>query len=1117
MASKNFTRGLDRWLNVPGVRSFRMKNLSSIPFLLYFFFVASPLLGATEALWLRDVALRPDGRELAVQYAGDLILVSSEGGLARSLVRNPAHEARPVFSPDGSKVAFASDRHGNYDVHVIDLSTGTTRRLTFHSANDLPTAFSADGERVLFRSSRLDDHRSAQFPSGVMPELYSADLQSGRVRQVLTTPAENARPDASGERILYENIKGFENLYRKHHVSAIARDIRMLDFATGENRLLTEWRGEDRDPHFAPDGKSFYFLSERNGTFNVFRASLNGSKDPVAVTGHETHPVRSLTVAGKGEIAYSFAGRIYYKSNSSAEARLLTIRIPGAGLRDGVRRESLSKPVEEFSLSPDGKEVALIARGDVYVASSEHGTTRRITRTTGEERDLSWHPDGRGLLYAGDREGRWRLFEITLGEGEAVFYDAVSFSERELAPADGDATEPRYDPEGNRIAYMNGLTELRLFDRETGTDSQLLEDTGLWRYAADSNHLAWSPDGRYLLVDYEQSAGSDEIGLLAVDEPGRKRNLTRNGFFDAGGRWVLDGKAMLWQSDRDGRRDFRGRNSELSVWLQFFDKAAYERFRLSEARLLAFEERESLQERDKEEESEEVANDADPGGRDEEREATAPLELELEGLRYREVRLTSEAGDIALPLLSKKGDVLYYFVESEKGYDLWKRETRTGETRRFGVTGLELDRSARFAADGIRRMVFGPEEKKIFLLNNGRIQKIATENGEAETIPVEIEAEWDELEEREYELDHVHRIMKKRFYRADLHGVPLADYRDHYRRFLPHIHHPADFAELLSEFLGELNVSHTGAYPRHEADTPDETATLAFYPDREDDGPGILVAEVLPEGPLAAASVEVTAGERLLALDGEPLAHIEELHRLLNKKAGQPVRLTVASTDGAERHVRVYPVSLSEREEWLYNRWVRTRREATEQLSDGRLGYVHIEAMNDRGYRQVYEEALRLPDGVEALVVDTRFNGGGFLHDELIRFFDAQRYYRYEVQGRLRGFEPNERWAKPQILIMSESNYSNAYMVPQVFQDLGLGTLVGMPVAGTGTAVWWKRLPFSPVLFGIPQVGIRDLEDDYLENKEIFPDIRVDNPPASVARGKDAMLEAAVVEMLRQL
>ncbi|NBD38235.1 MAG: hypothetical protein GVY10_06675 [Verrucomicrobia bacterium] len=1075
-----------------------------------------PSLSAAEALWLRDVALRPDGKELAVQYAGDLFLVPSEGGMARSLVRNPAHEARPVFSPDGTKLAFASDRHGNYDVHVVDLSTETTRRLTFHSSNDLPTAFSADGARVLFRSHRLDDHRSAQFPSGVMPELYSVDLESGRVRQALTTPAENARPDATGERIIYENIKGFENPYRKHHVSAIARDIRMVDLATGEDRLLTEWRGEDRDPHFAPDGDSFYFLSERNGTLNVFRASLDGSAEPVAVTGHETHPVRSLTVAGNGEIAYSFAGRIYFKSSASAQARPLAIRIPGEAVPEPVQRRTLPKPVEEFSLSPDGKEVAFIARGDVYVASSDHGTTRRITRTTGEERDLTWHPDGGILLYAGDREGRWRLFEAKLGEGEAVFYDAVSFTEKELKTTGKDATEPRYDPEGKRIAYMSGLTELRLLDRETGADRRLLENTGLWRYSADANHFAWSPDGKYLLVDYEQQAGSDEIGLLTVDEPDGLRNLTENGFYDAGGRWVLDGKAMLWQSDRDGRRNFRGRNSELSVWLQFFDKAAHERFLLSEARLAALEEREALWEQEKEEKGEETANDADPGDRKKETEEN-PLVLDLDGLPYREVRLTSEAGDIALPLLSDKGDVLYYFVESEEGYDLWKRETRTGETRRLGVTGLELDRSARYVADGIQRMVFGPEEEQLFLLNGGRIQKIDTDAGKAEPIAINVEAEWDEAAERVYELDHVLRIMEKRFYRADLHGVPLADYRDHYRRFLPHIHHPADFAELLSEFLGELNVSHTGAYPRHEAESPDETATLAFYPDREDDGPGILVAEVLPEGPLAAASLEVTAGERLLALDGQPLPHIEQLHRLLNRKADQPVRLTVASTDGGQRHARVYPVSLREREEWLYNRWVRTRREATEALSGGRLGYVHIEAMNDRGYRQVYEEALRLPESVEALVVDTRFNGGGFLHDELVRFFDAQRYYRYEVQGRLRGYEPQERWAKPQILLMSESNYSNAYMVPQVFQDLDLGTLVGMPVAGTGTAVWWKNLPFSPVVFGIPQVGIRDLENDYLENKEIFPDIRVDNPPAAVARGEDAMLKAAVAEMLRQL
>jgi len=1094
----------------------QLRFLLLIPFLLLAQFGSAQ--ETTEALWLRDVALRPDGGQLAVQYAGDLFLVGPEGGEAKPFVRNDSHEARPIYSPDGRRIAFASDRHGNYDVFVMNASGGKAKRLTYHSRNDLPTAFSADGRRIFFRSTRLDDHRSAQFPSGVMSELYSVDLDDGRVRQVLTTPAENARPDSEGTFLIYENIKGFENPFRKHHISAIARDIRLLDLSTGKDRLLTKWRGEDRQPHFAPDGETFFFLSERNGSFNVFRAPLDGSYEPQAVTRHETHPVRSLTVAANGAMAYSFAGRIHYKPAPSADSKALRIRIPGETLREVTKRDELSGQIEEFSLSPDGTEVAFITGGDVYVASAEHGTSRRITRTVGEERDLSWHPDGRVLLYAANRDGHWGLYETSLGEKEAVFYDAVSFTETSLpVNASMDATEPRYEPSGKRIAYMSGLTALRLFDRSSGEDVLLLEDTGLWRYRGNSNHFAWGPEGGHLLVDYEQTAGSDEIGLLDVEEPGQLRNLTRNGFFDAGGQWALGGKAMLFQSDRDGRRNFRGRDSELSVWLQFFDRSAHERFRLSEARLAALEEREAHRKAKAGEREEAGAADADTEPGEEATGEDGPPVLDLEGLRYRRIRLTSEAGDIALPVLSQDGETLYYFVESEDGYDLWKKETRNGKTDRLGVTGLALDRDARYAAVGVRKMVLGPEDKELFLLNEGRIQKITTESGKTEKIGIRASADWNEPARRKYELDHVHRVMKQRFYRKDLHGVPLAEYRAHYEQFLPHIHHPADFAELLSEFLGELNVSHTGAYPRNGLESADETASLGFFPDREDSGPGVRVTEVLPEGPLAKASVNIVAGDRLLALDGEALPHLEMLHRLLDNKAGKPVGLTVASADGAERSVRVYPVSLDRRDQWLYDRWVRSRRDATRELSEGRLGYVHIQSMNDRGYRQVYEEALALPESVEALVVDTRFNGGGFLHDELIRFFNAQRYYRYEVQGRLRGFEPQERWAKPQILLMSESNYSNAYMVPQVFQDLGLGTLVGMPVAGTGTAVWWKPLPFSPVVFGIPQVGIRDLEDDYLENKEIFPDVQVDNTPATVARGEDAMLEAAVAEMLRQL
>lgn len=1070
---------------------------------------------AGEAKWIRDVSLRADGEAVAFRYGGDLFAVSTDGGEARALVRHVARERRPLYSPDGEQLVFASDRFGSFDLFVMEAGGGEARRLTYHSAGDIPSSWSADGKRVYFRSSRLDAVENAQFPSGVMPELYAVEVASGEVEQVLTTPAARAREDATGRYLLYEDIKGYENPWRKHHRSSIARDIWLWDRSSGEHEKLTEFRGEDRDPHFGPEAGQYYFLSERGGSFNVYRGWLDGSREAEAVTKHRDHPVRFLSVTPAGDMAYAQGGRLYYRASGEREARALAITVPAGFLRNAEQRETLSGEISEFVLSPEGKEVAMVVRGDVYVGSVEHGVTRRITDTVGEERDVSWHPDGRGLLYAGDREGRWRLWEASPVEESGYLYDALEIREREVVQAKGDASQPQYSPDGEKIVYMSGLTDLRLVDREEEAEGSLLEDMGLWRYTADSNHFRWSPDSRWLLVDFAYTWGEGEVVLLDTESRGGGgiRNVTESGFSDSGGTWVLGGKAMLWQSDRDGRRDFRGRDPERSVYVQFFDEAAHERFLLSEGRLAAVKAREEGEETE--------AEDGEDSGEAEEEveEVSEPLALELEGLEYRRVRLSKEAADIALPVLSADGEVLYYFAESEDGYALWKREIRKGQTRQLGPTGLRFSWENRSPAPGSQRMVLSPEGTELYLLNRGSIQKIDTDSGKAESLELSVEAEWNERLERAYELEHVYRTMVERFYREDLHGVDLELYRDYYASLLGHIHDAGDFAELLSEFLGELNVSHTGASYRPEGGDGERTASLGFYPAAEADGAaGVEVAEVFPESPLARPSVGLEAGSRLLAIDGEAIGHLEELHRLLNGKAGKLVRLRVRSgATGEEREVRAYPVSAGQEAEWAYERWVRTRRAEVERISGGRLGYVHIRGMNDAGYRQVYEEALQLGPEVEGLVVDTRFNGGGFLHDELIRFFNAQRYYRYEVKGRLRGVEPSERWYKPQILLMSESNYSNAYMVPQVFQDLDLGTLVGMPVAGTGTAVWWKRLPYSPVVFGIPQVGIRDLEGDYLENKEIFPDITVDNPPEGVAAGEDAMLETAVVELLRQL
>ena len=319
---------------------------------------------------------------------------------------------------------------------------------------------------------------------------------------------------------------------------------------------------------------------------------------------------------------------------------------------------------------------------------------------------------------------------------------------------------------------------------------------------------------------------------------------------------------------------------------------------------------------------------------------------------------------------------------------------------------------------------------------------------------------------------------------------------------------------MLSEMLGELNASHTGASDRNRDGDGYSTANLGLFYDYSYTGDGLKVSEVMDKSPIIKAGSKITAGTIIEKIDGVTLNADVNHHKLLNRKHKQNTLLSLFDPASGKRwDETVKPISLGQENELRYQRWVKGNREMVDKLSDGQVGYVHVRGMNDRSFRTVYDEVLGKNHAKKALIVDTRFNGGGWLHDDLATFLNGKNYITFMPRGQDLGNEPQFKWSKPSIVVMSESNYSDAHMFPYTYRALGIGKLLGMPVPGTGTAVWWERLQ-NGIVFGIPQVGMVDVDGDYLENKQLEPDIKVKNDPGEIIKGRDQQLEAAVKEML---
>ena len=1044
-------------------------------------------------LWMRFPAISPDGKTIAFSYKGDLFTVATTGGTARQLTTNAAYDAYPVWSPDGSKIAFASTREGSFDVYVIGKNGGSPTRLTTHSADERPVTWS-DASHVLFNCVLMPTAQSSIFAQSDFPQVYEVSTQGGRPRLWSTVTMEDISINAKGD-ILYHDKKGYEDPFRKHHQSAICRDIWML--SSDKHTKLTTFRGEDRTPVWAPDGQSFYYLSEQDGTFNVWKRTIDGSSDQ-QVTRHSQNPVRFLTMATDGTLCYGYDGEIYTWRNGQEQK--VSIAIITDRNDTDLKRLLLSSGASGICLSPKGKEIAFIMHGDVYVTSIDYKTTRQITDTPEQERSVDFAPDGRSLVYGSERNGHWQIYRTSIvKEEEKQFAYATDLKEERLINSDITSMQPQFSPDGKEVAFFEDRGALRVLNLASKQVRTVLDAKYNYSYSDGDLWFEWSPDSKWLLASYIGIGGWNSRDVALVDASGQKApyNLTNSGYSDGNGKWVLGGKAMLFESDRAGYRSHGSWGSEDDAYLMFFDLEAYNRFRMTkEEKALADEAKKEAQkaEADKKEKDKKKSKKDDKKNKD--KEATPALKFDLENCRDRIIRLTANSSNLGDCVLSSTGDTLYYQAAFEGGYDLWKRDFLENKTELV----LKDIGSGELLAD--------KEFKNLYLCNRN-IKKIDLGKNKTEGIDFEAPFNYRPYQERRYLFDHIWQQVQDKFYDPQMHGVDWKAYRTVYEKFLPHINNNYDFRDMLSEMLGELNASHTGAryYPNG---APQTTAQLGVFLDPTYDGDGLRIEETIKRSPLAAK--QIPAGSIIEKIDGVTIQRGMDYNYLLDGKIGKPVRLTINGKD-----VTIRPISQGTLEELLYKRWVDRNRHIVDSLSGGRLAYVHVKAMNSESFRQVYNDLLNDDNrNRDAVIVDERYNGGGWLHDDLCTLLNGKQYQKFIPHGQYVGYDPYNKWVKPSCVLICEDDYSNGHGFPWVYRELGIGKLIGTPVAGTMTAVWWETLMDRSLVFGIPQVGCVDMRGKYCENSELFPDIEVYNTPEDYINGRDRQLEAAVKEMMKK-
>lgn len=1044
--------------------------------------------------WIRYPAIAPDGETLSFTHRGQIFLVDADGGLAIPLTAKGSYSYGAVWSPDSDRVAFASDIGGNDDVYISDFS-GTLQRFSWSSAREVPTSFTPDGKSILYTSLGLGDaERSVQGALSFKPQLYAANTESGRETLVLPNFTSDARWNGAQDKLVYVYDPTLDPGERQHRVAANARQIWIYNNVSGHHERAFAVDGVDRiDPIWSQDDTRLYYLSEASGWLNVWQLHLASGIEK-QLTFFEGMPVRDLSVADNGTIAFGYDGRIYVKGEADETPR--AIEILTLDQSASIDANVLASAATEFVTSPDGDRMALVANSDVFLLDRA-GNYRQITVTPGQERNVAFSPDGSTLVYASQRGHEWGIYAVDLqiatsDDPLAIRYDEVPLH----VPEEGNAFQPKFSPDGNLLAFISDRREVKVLDIASGAVTALFGEKDYNSSYGDGDlWFAWSPTSKDILVQWRFMGGFDtaKVAVVPADGSAPPKMISQGVTNFSAGVWSLDGTQVIGLTDLFGLRSAQLHGATEDLYRLYLSETARQDFL-------------SISEGDF------PVNDSEN-----EDASYEPLRYPVDTQRAARLgeRLTGDGGSfVYFAPLTDYANMLLVSAPDGDTLTIELLNLRSGE--RTFVQSVE--------APGYEAMSFVPglNQLDIKLENTVLSVPIFDPNG-LSVSPARIFTTVNPDQRRAAAFEQAWADLKYRYYQRELEGRDWQAIGAKYRSYLGSIVTNRELSELVAAMFGELSASHLFTeYSGSEGSRlgfGTENDTLGVYLDYGYEGPGRLIADVLPGGPLDRSGLGVGAGDIITSINGMPVPEAGGLERLLDINLGKRALIGVVTQgQDEERFIYVTPINYYDQLKLAKARLLDARAQLVDRVSNSCVAYQHVAAMDNASYLKVLGQLTSSRDLAKAAVIDIRSNGGGNLTRELMTMLSGQAYAQVGRNGDAMLTEPSNRWLWPSAVVVDSFSYSDAAIFPQAYQDAGIGKLVGDTLLNTGTYVAQNHSKLVPgFMYGIPILPIRRLDGSYYENHVIEPDIAVPFDPNNVGLNTDPQLEAAVAALMEQI
>ncbi|GGD25570.1 tricorn protease [Hyunsoonleella pacifica] len=1048
-------------------------------------------------------AISPDGQTIAFNYQGDIWTATVNGQNPKRLTVHEAYDTKPVWSADGKSIAFISERFGNNDVYVMPTNGGTPKRITYHSARDIITDYTPNGD-ILFSTRRNFVQVEREY------ETHIVSASGGTPKRYLDATGFDATLSPNGKFVVF--VKGSCRLEREAYRGPANRDVWLYNIKNDSYSKLTDYDGNDFYPQWG-DNNTIYFQSSRSGKYNIYKLTISDSGvkqgDVYQITNFSDMGIFSFQISRNGTDLVTNKGNSVYVINANTKSQTeVKINIASDYRFDPVVHKTYSSNIDDIAVSPNGKHAAITIRGEIFIreTSKDKKRTVNITKSSFRDGNATWLNDST-VLFISDRDGQKDMYLVKSdNENESDLFKTLKHKIERLTKTKDDKNNLVLSPDGKSIAYTVGRGQLvvaNIDNKGKMSNTKTLLDG--W---ATARGVSWSPDSKWLAYSLSDLDFNSEIYIHQADNSTKPVNISMHPKQDRVPVWSQDGKKLMFSSNRN--------NSDYDVWFTWLTKADWEKTK------------EDWEEDidDSKEKNTKEDKKADKDKKDK-TPKVKPVAIDFDDIHERQVQVTSYVGGEFGQLFSKDSKTIYYTTGNGS------RGNANTDSDLFKIKWNGEDRKA-LTSNSTRPSNISINKKQsmlYFTKRGGSLSSINLSNDKSESLSFSAKMDIDYNKESQQIFNEAWKAINDGFYDPNFHGQDWESLRKKYEPLALNASTRDDFQTVFNWMLGQINASHMGLYrvETREDLQSERTGLLGIEFEPTSNG-HLKVVSVVSTMPADRNASQINIGDIITSVNGNDLDKSSNVYEFLEGTANEKIYLEV-DRKGNSKEIIIRPKSSNRAEN--YNAWVKARKHLTDKYSNGRLGYIHIQGMNWTSFERFERELTAAGLGKEGVVIDVRFNGGGWTTDYLMAVLNVKQHAYTVPRGAAKNLEtehtkfiknypyserlPLASWTKPSIALCNQNSYSNAEIFSHAYKNLGIGTLVGIPTFGAvistgGTGLIdgsYVRMPFRGWYVKATQSN--------MELGPAVPDIIVHNNPDDKAKNKDTQLKKAVDELLSQL